>query len=405
LEAARACVLARVAEHLAAGGAPLRRGTVEICEGQALGRVLAEAVVADRDYPPFRRSLRDGYAVRAADCAAAGAELRLLGTIQAGAASALVIEPGTCAAMMTGAAVPAGADAVVMVERCERQADRVVIGAVARAGENVAAVGSDLRRGGVIAAAGRRLDPAALAALASVGCVRPEVYLSPRVALLSTGDELVEANETPGGTQIRDANGPGLAAQAGRAGAEVVWQGCVRDDAAALDASLDRALAACDLLVCSGGASVGAFDLVAPGLAARGAEFHFDAVRMRPGRPVLFGTVAGRLFFGLPGNPLGTMLAFALLVRPALELLGGVAEVAPPFVGARLGYDYRGPALSLTAFRPARLRAQGLETVVEAIPYHGSADLAAAAAADCFWIVPEGVTEVAAGSAVQMVLK
>jgi len=294
---------------------------------------------------------------------------------------------------------------VVMVERSERQGDRVVIGAVVRPGENLAAVGSDLRQGAVIAAVGRRLDPAAIAALASVGCVRPAIFLPPRLALLSTGDELVAANETPGATQIRDSNGPGLAALALRAGAEVAWQGRVRDDAVVLDASLDQALADCDLLVCSGGASVGAFDLVAPTLAARGAEFYFDAVRMRPGRPVLFGKVAGRLFFGLPGNPVGAMLGFELLVRPALELLAGVAAVAPPCLSARLGYDYRGPALNLAAFRPARLRAQGLEAVLEAIPYHGSADLAAAAAADCFWIVPEGVTAMAAGSAVQMVLK
>ena len=401
LEAARECVLARVAEHVAADGAALRRGRAE----QPLGRVLAAAVVADRDYPPFRRALRDGYAVRAADCAAAGAVLRLLGTVPAGQESALVVEPGTCAAIMTGAPVPAGADAVAMVERSERRGAGVVLAAAVRAGEHIAAVGSDLRQGAVIAAAGRRLDPAALAALASVGCARPELYLPSRVALLSTGDELVEANETPGGAQIRDANGPGLAALALRAGAEVVRQERVRDDAGALGASLDRGLADCDLWVCSGGASVGAFDLVAPMLAARGAEFYFDAVRMRPGRPVLFGKVAGRLFFGLPGNPLGTMLAFELLVRPALELLGGVAEVAPPFVGARLGYDYRGPALGLTVFRPARRAARGLETVLEEIPYHGSADLAAAAAADCFWRVPEGTTEVAAGSAVQMVLK
>ncbi|MGH9481954.1 MAG: molybdopterin-binding protein, partial [Terriglobales bacterium] len=202
-------------------------------------------------------------------------------------------------------------------------------------------------------------------------------------------------------------NGPALAALARRAGAAPALQACVPDSLAALNAALDRALAEVELVIFSGGSSVGAYDLVAPVLAARGAEFFFDAVRMRPGRPVLFARVAGRLCFGLPGNPLGAMLSFAMCARPAIELLAGVAlEAVPPAcVTARLGFDYRGPRLNLTAFHPARLRARGLDTEVEAIPYHSSADLAAAAAANGFWLVPEGVTELAAGSAVQVLLK
>lgn len=408
VEQARACVVERVTSHLRAVAASLRRNHVEISDIEtALGPVLAAPVLADRDYPPFPRALRDGYAVRAADCGSAGASLHCVGQVAAGAASTGAIEPGACVEIMTGAAVPPGADAVVMVERTGRNSDRVTLAEAVQPGANIGAVGSDARRGAVIAASGRRLDAAAIAALASVGCLRPEVYMPPRVAIISTGDELVEAGRAPGPAQIRDANCPALAALARRAGAVPRLHACVPDSAAAIEAELERALAESDLVIFSGGASVGAHDLVAPVLAARGAEFYFDAVRMRPGRPVQFGRVADRLFFGLPGNPLGTMLSFMMYARPALELLSGLSpEALPPAcLAARLGFDYRGKALNLTAFRPARLRPSGLDTEVDELLYHSSADLSAAAAADAFWLVPEGVTELAAGSPVQVLLK
>ncbi|MGH9465746.1 MAG: molybdopterin-binding protein, partial [Terriglobales bacterium] len=256
-------------------------------------------------------------------------------------------------------------------------------------------------------AAGRRLTPAMRAALAAAGCTDPEVFRPPRVAILATGDELVVAAARPQAAQIRNSNGPMLAAQCRRYGAEVVREQLLPDVASKLDAALDDALAAgVDAVVFSGGASVGAADLIAPLLARRGVALDFDAVRVRPGRPVLFGEREGRLYFGLPGNPVGALLACALLVRPALEVLAGRAEAAltPATLSARLGFDYSGPSLALDAFRPVRLAGCGLAAEVRAIAYHGSADVAAAAAADAFLHVPPGVTALAEGTMVEVVI-
>ncbi len=406
LAAARAAVLERVAAHVAAH--PPRRGRLNQAAwpGAAAPPVLAEDVRADRDYPPFARALRDGYALRAADAATPAATLRCLGQVRAGAASGLRVEPGSCVEIMTGAALPEGADAVVMIEKTARTGADVTLAVAVKLGDAVAPRGSDTPTGGVVAAAGRRLDFAARAALAAVGCLTPEVLLPPRVAILTTGDELVAPGARPGPFQIRDANLPALAALVRRAGGDPVLELVLPDDAAALGAAVDRAEA--DLLLLSGGASVGAHDLVAPLLAARRAEVVFDAVRVRPGRPVWFGELGGRCFFALPGNPLGSMLGFLLFVQPALALLAGLAPEAlpPPFLLARLGFDHRAAPLPLTVFRPARLLAAGgLEPLLEDIPCHSSADLAAAAAADCFWAAPELAAELPVGSLVGVVLK
>jgi molybdopterin molybdotransferase len=409
LAAARACVLERVAALVAAH--PPRRGRIALADGAGLGvpPVLAEDARADRDYPPFARALRDGYALRAADAAAPGARLRCLGQVRAGAESRLRVEPGACVEIMTGAAVPPDADAIIMVEKTSRAGDEVTFAVAARPGDAIAPRGSDSAAGGVVAAAGRPLDFAARAALSAVGCLAPEVFLPPRVALITTGDELAPPQQPPSPFQIRDANLPALAALARQAGATPVLQLTVPDDASALAAAVDRALIEADLLLLSGSASVGAHDLVAPLLAARGADVAFDAVRVRPGRPVWFGELAGRCFFALPGNPLGSMLGFLLFVRPAIALLAGLSPDAlpPPFVCARLGFAHRTAPLPLTVFRPARLRpgTDGLEPLLEDIPCHSSADLAAAAAADAFWAAPEGAVTLPAGSLVNVVLK
>jgi molybdopterin molybdotransferase len=409
LAAARTCVLERVAAHVAAR--PPRREPLAPARfaGWPAPPVLAEDVRADRDYPPFARALRDGYALRAADAAAPGARLRCLGQVRAGAPSPLCVAPGTCVEIMTGAALPEGSDAVVMVEKTARAGAEVALAVAVKPGDAVAPRGSDTPAGGVVAAAGRRLDFAALAALAAVDCPAPEVFLPPRVAIITSGDELVAPGARSGPFQIRDANLPALAALVRRAGGDPVLELAVPDDAAALGAAVDRAQAEADLLLLSGGASVGAHDLVAPLVAARGTDIAFDAVRVRPGRPVWFGTLDSRCFFALPGNPLGSMLGFLLFVQPALALLAGLAPAAlpPPFLLARLGFAHRAAPLPLTVFRPARLRpaADGLGPVLEEIPCHSSADLAAAAAADGFWAAPEHTESLESGSLVGVVLK
>ncbi|MGH9488839.1 MAG: molybdopterin molybdotransferase MoeA [Terriglobales bacterium] len=365
--------------------------------------VLAEGVRADRPWPPFRRAMRDGYALRMTDVAA---PLRLCGEVLAGAASAPPCPPGGCLAIMTGAAVPEELDTVVMVENTCREGALVTVRGGARRGENIAAAGSDSPSGAIVAAAGRRLAPAAVAALASAGVADALVMRPPRTAILATGDELVPATASPRPSQIRNSNGPMLAAQCRRYGADVVCEQLLPDDTSKLELALDEAHhAAASLIVFSGGASVGSADLVAALLARRGIELQFDAVRTRPGRPVLFGERDGRLYFGLPGNPLGALLACALLVRPALELLGGLdaTAVTTATLAARLGFDYSGKPLNLESFLPVKLVAHGLSAEVHPLTYHGSADLAAAAAADAFVHVPAGATHLPAGTWVGIV--
>jgi molybdopterin molybdotransferase len=364
----------------------------------ARGRVLAEDVRSDRDAPPFRRSMRDGYAVRAAEGAA---PRRLAGEVAAGGEFAGELPPAACVAIMTGAPVPAGADAVVMVEHTRAGNGAIEFQAAPAPGDNIAAVGSDLAAGAVIARAGRRVEAGVAAALASAGCVRPRVYRRPRLALLVTGDELVAPEAAPAGARIRDSNGPMLAAQAAAAGAEVVLQRRLPDDAAATEAAVREALDAAEVVVASGGASVGAHDALGGVLARLGAETVFDAVRQRPGRPVRCAAPAGRLLLALPGNPLGAMLGFALYVRPALDIFAGQEEPSPRILEAALAAPWQRPQpLPLTLLLPVRL-ADGAAAVM---PYHGSADLAAAAAADAFVMIPENATALAAGARVRVLL-
>lgn len=379
----------------------LRRTEPEIAPGleAARGRVLAEDIRADRDAPPFRRSMRDGYAVRAADGAAAR---RLVGEVQAGREFPGVLPAGACVAIMTGAPVPEGADAVVMIEYTRDEGGRIGFAAAPAAGDNMAPVGSDARAGDVLVPAGRRVEAGVMAVLASVGCMRPHVHRRPRVAVLATGDELVAPQAAPGRAQIRDSNGPMLAVQAESAGAEVVMQRHVPDGAEATAAALRAALAVADVVVSSGGASVGAHDVLGEVLDSLGAEAAFDAVRQRPGRPVRCATLDGRVVLALPGNPLGAMLGFALYVRPALDILGGQEDPSPRgIVQARLAASWqRAKPLPLTLLLPARLR----DGVAEELPYQGSAHLAAAAAADGFLMLPENTTALPAGATVEVLL-
>lgn len=378
----------------------LRRPDTELAVSleAARGRVLAEDVRSDRDAPPFRRSMRDGYAVRAADGAA---PRHIVGEVQAGREYPGALPPGACVAIMTGAPVPEGADAVVMVEHTRGAGGGIELEAAPTPGDNIAAVGSDLGAGAVIARAGRRVTAGVVAALASAGCLRPRVCRRPRLAILVTGDELVAPEAAPARAQIRDSNGPMLAAQAAALGAEVVLQRRLPDTVGETEAAIREALQIADVIVSSGGASVGAHDALGEALTRLGAETAFDAVRQRPGRPVRCAALDGRLLLALPGNPLGAMLGFALYARPALDVFAGQEEPAPSIVYAVLAAAWRRPQpLPLTLLLPVRMG----DGSVEAIPYHGSADLAAAAGADAFMMIPENTTALAAGARVPVLL-
>ncbi|MBI3668874.1 MAG: molybdopterin molybdotransferase MoeA [Acidobacteria bacterium] len=368
--------------------------------GGAFGRVLADPVLADRDYPPFDRATRDGFAVRALDVPAPGRTLEIIGEVKAGDAFPGIIGPGQCAQIMTGAPVPRGADAVVMIEYTKPSESRVVIERSVEPGQNIVPRAREARAGELLLAAGTRLGYAELALAGQVGHHRLSVFQKPRVAILSTGDEVVGVQDTPGPFQVRNGNSVSLAAQAALAGAEPVLLGNAPDRSAELQSMIERGLEA-DILVLSGGVSRGKYDLVEIVLGELGAEFFFDAVAIRPGRPAVFGVCRGRFVFGLPGNPVSTMVTFELFVLPAIDLLSGTAPRPLPLLRAKLAAPVRLKA-ALTHFLPARLDWAGGEPVVQELPWQGSGDIVAMAAANCFLVVPEKRLKAAAGDWVEV---
>jgi molybdopterin molybdotransferase len=369
---------------------------------ESLGFVLAQQVKTDREYPPFHRSTRDGYAVRAAD-ATQGADLRCTGEIKAGDTVTAPLNRWTCLQIMTGAAVPAGADAVVMIEHTQREGDKVRFDRDTRPQQNIVPRGSEAKSGQAILSPGTRLGYAEVALAAQVGQTELLCAAKPRVAILSTGDEVVLVDQKPGPFQIRNSNSVSLAAQTRIAGGEPVLLGNAPDRLEPLRAKIERGLRE-DLLVMSGGVSMGKYDLVETVLKDLGAEFFFDAVAIRPGKPAVFGRCRDTFFFGLPGNPVSTMVTFELFVTAAIDLLNG-AEARPlPFVQAQLGLALiEKPGLA--HFLPARAEWQGSTPVVKPLTWQGSGDVAALARANCFLVVPPDREEIAAGETVSIVLR
>ena len=368
----------------------------------ALGLVLAQEVKTDREYPPFDRSTRDGYAVRLKDVKP-GAQLKCAGEIKAGDT---VIEPlaaGACVQIMTGAAVPAGADAVVMIEYTQRDGELVRFDRAAQAGQNIVPHGSEARAGQTILKPGMRLGFAELALAAQVGEVQLQCAKRPRVAILSTGDEVVLIDQQPGAFQIRNSNSVSLAAQVRIAGGEPAVLGNAADRVEDLGEKIERGLKE-DALVLTGGVSMGKYDLVESVLKALGAEFFFDAVAIRPGKPAVFAICQGKPVFGLPGNPVSTMVTFQLFVAPAIDLLSGTKAHPLPLVEACLAealYERAG----LAHFLPARIEWHGTEPQANALKWQGSGDIAALAGANCFLVVPEGREKIAAGERVSVLLR
>lgn len=295
---------AKVIEVVTARARPLKFEEIDVAQSPAaaLGRILVGNVVADRNYPPFDRSIRDGFAVRAADAAQPGAKLRLIGESRAGVAFNGAVGAGEAVRILTGAAVPRGANAVVMQEYAREEGGFVVLEQAARASQHFVPAGAEARIGEVVVGRGARLGYAELAIAAEVGRFRLNVFLRPRVAILSTGDEVVEVDQKPGPFQIRNSNTISLAAQVTLAGGEAVPLMNARDDLSELRAAIEKGLQA-DVLLLSGGMSVGKYDLVEQALKELGAEFFFDAVALRPGKPAVFGWCKEKPVLGLPGTP------------------------------------------------------------------------------------------------------
>lgn len=310
----------------------------------ALGRTLARDVEAREDIPPFTKATMDGYAVRAADTRppVKGGEgavvLEVLEDLPAGRRSRKTVGPGQAVRIMTGAPLPAGADAVVMVEHSEKREGRVVLRREVRPGENIGLAGEDLKKGETALERGTLVGPAEIGMLAAAGLARVAVVRRPKLAVIATGDEIVEPGKRKRSGQIRNANGPALTAMAAAAGAEAVYLGIARDREASLASKLSRARAA-DILVLSGGVSVGDHDLVKSGLEASGVRPVFWQVRIKPGKPVFFGLRGRQLVFGLPGNPTSAMVTFLLFVRPAVDRMFGRKAPGPATGRAVLAED------------------------------------------------------------------
>jgi molybdopterin molybdotransferase len=382
----------------------------------AAGRVLGEPIVADRDIPPFPRSARDGFGVRVGDLAHVPAKLKVVGEIRAGERPEQIpsrLNSGEAVSIMTGAPVPIGADAVVMVEYTSSWDNYVEIGKQATVGENIVARGSEAREGSVLLNPGTRLNEVGIGLAATAGKDRLQVYQRPQVAVLSTGDEIVPVGATPGPTQIRNSNSYSLAVQILEAGATPVLLPIAPDEPRRLRELIEQGLRA-DLLLLAGGVSMGKYDLVEEILGEMQAEFFFTGAKIQPGRPVVFGRVpcggespggtSSKYFFGLPGNPVSTMVTFELFARPMIEALAGMSLRKLLFVHARLRSEIRVKP-GLKRFLPALLSGEFEGSQVELVAWQGSGDIAATARANCYVVVPPDCEHIAAGEWVAVMMR
>ena len=400
----------RVVEEQAAliqGSIVAGMGTESVDLLGAAGRVLAETVAADRDLPPFPRSTRDGYAVRSADLSQLPATLEAIGEIKAGEKLDRIpsnIAPGKTASIMTGAPMPAGADAVVMVEYSSQHGKQVKITRGVAPGENIVARGTEAQEGALLLDRGLRLNEAAIALAASVGKSQLQVYKRPRVAVLTTGDEIVNVGATPGPTEIRNSNSYSLGAQIRRAGGEAMLLPIAPDELQGLRRLIEEGLRS-DLLLMTGGVSMGRYDLVEQALSELQGEFFFTGAKIQPGRPVVFGKCGAgarasrrgeTYFFGLPGNPISTMVTFELFARPILEALAGQSPRSLAFLHARLKKEIR-IKTGLKRFLPASLSGEFEHAEVELVAWQGSGDIAATARANCYIVIPADREQIPAG--------
>jgi molybdopterin molybdotransferase len=392
-------------------------GIERVALAHCIGRVLAEDLAAPTSLPAFPSSAVDGYAVRAAD---AGKPLRVLGESAAGRPFDGTVKPGTAARILTGGVVPDGADCVVMVEDVKVEGEVVTVPAPLRPGSNFHQPGADLRAGELVVGAGTELGAAEIGLAAALGFPRLPVHRRPRVALMSTGDELVEVGQKPGRGQIVDSNRWALLAALRDAGVEVKGLGIAPDEPEALRKLVVDALSEVDVLVTSGGVSVGTHDHVKPLLASLG-TVHVGRVKLKPGKPFTFATLASalpgnaplpdpppgggreKLAFGLPGFPVSSLVTFEVFVRPALRKMQGFASLQRPTLPVRLDYDARATA-DRTEFQRVTLKRDGKELVAQTTGSQSSSRLMSLAGAHALVRIPPGDQGIKAGSIVEAVI-
>lgn len=371
--------------------------------GEASGRILRTAVVSDRDLPPFRRAAMDGFAIRSADASTPGARLRVTGEVRAGMWPDLAVGVGEAFRIMTGAPVPDGADAVIQVERTKRVetpsdgAGQVVLETAVVPGQNIVPRGAEAVAGTRLLAAGIRIGPAQLAVLASAGMAEPMVARLPNVAVMVTGDEVIEPQKAPSPAQIRNSNGPALLAAIREAGGIATDLGIVPDDAEQTGASIARALAGGhDAIVISGGVSAGDFDFVEGALVAQGVTLLVTAVQVKPGAPFVFGTKGEVLVFGLPGNPVSAQVTFELFVRPAMLKMQGASLCHRPLFRSTLDAPITNRSGRRNYLPVIASWTEG-ELHVRPVRTQGSGDVAAHALANALAILEPERTAAAAG--------
>lgn len=380
--------------------------TEEVALSKAIGRVLRQEAVSDLDLPPFDRARMDGYAVRASDTVnasqAAPVRLRAIGEAVAGGAFKGTVEVGTAVKVMTGAPVPVGADAIEKIEVISVDDDGwIELQEPAKPGRFITPRGSEGHEGDVIVSPGSRITPAIAAALASFGHAHLKVACRPRVTILSTGTELVEIDMRPGPSQIRNSNTYSLSGYAIAAGAEIVGTGMVRDD---LTATCKAILAAseAEVVILSGGVSMGDYDLVKPALRELGAKIYVERVAMHPGKPTVFARLGEQIIFGLPGNPVSVAVAFHLFVRPALLKMQGARDLHLPHLWAYAASTVKG-APPRRSHQPARLRIENGRALAEPLRWSGSSDVVAFMHAEALIVVPEDRAQIEEGELVEVI--
>jgi molybdenum cofactor synthesis domain-containing protein len=370
---------------------------------KALGRVLAEDVVSDSDLPPFDRAQMDGYAVRSVDVARVPARLRVVGESAAGRGWHDEMKTGEAVRIMTGAPVPAGADSVQKVEVTNEADGFVEIAEATQPGQNIVKRASEIKAGEMVLQAGEAINAAMMAVLASFGYAEVKVYARPRVAVLATGTELVAVNEKPGADQIRDSNSYSLGAYSQLAGATVERLPLAGDDPELLKQEIKEAAARSDVLILSGGVSMGVYDFTKTALRALDAEIFFERVSLRPGKPTVFARLGDTLVFGLPGNPVSVSVTFNLFARTALRAMQGckLAEMEEEY--AVLARRVKG-SIERASYLPAQLRTdEEGRLLATPLKWGGSSDFVAFARATALIIVPEGVRALDAEEEVRVV--
>ncbi len=382
---------------------PLGSETVGILE--SYGRIIAEEVRADSDVPFCDNSAMDGFAVIAEDVKAASeekpVELKILEKIQAGRVAEHKVEKGTAVRIMTGAPIPQGADAVVMVEYTETRDDRAFIKAPVEKGANIRIAGEDVRKGQLLFSHGIRIGPAETGILASAGCAPVKVGRRPVVGILSTGDEIIEPHEPAGIGKVRNSNSYALAALCSSVGASPRYMGIVPDRRNDVEAAFKLAAANCDVILTSGGVSMGDFDLVRTVLEEIGQMF-FWKVKVKPGRPLAFGLMTGVPMFGLPGNPVSAMVSFELFVRPALLKMMGARELFRTKTTARMEHEVSDKPARAKIMRGVATRGKDGVTV-RTTGHQGSGILMSMLLANCFIIMPEGISLLKKGETVEVI--